>query len=69
MINFGPCEIFSVFQLVEAINTVKMWIQLNVPRIEDGNNFGVSIQEETINELGRAEVYYSLQWKIFAICD
>ena len=37
------------------INTVKIWIQLNIPRIEDGNNFGVSIQEETVNELGRAE--------------
>lgn len=23
---------------------VKMWVQLLIPRIEDGNNFGVSIQ-------------------------
>jgi hypothetical protein len=38
------------------INTVKIWIQLNIPRIEDGNNFGVSIQEETVSELSRAEV-------------
>eukprot|EP01119_Soliformovum_irregulare_P005449 TRINITY_DN1720_c0_g1_i3.p1 TRINITY_DN1720_c0_g1~~TRINITY_DN1720_c0_g1_i3.p1 ORF type:complete len:125 (-),score=39.95 TRINITY_DN1720_c0_g1_i3:171-545(-) len=37
------------------IDIVKVWIHLNVPRIEDGNNFGVSIQEETINELGRTE--------------
>jgi len=37
------------------LNTVKIWIQLNVPRIEDGNNFGVSIQEQTIAELERAE--------------
>jgi len=22
----------------------QIWIQLNVPRIEDGNNFGVSVQ-------------------------
>eukprot|EP01086_Lenisia_limosa_P010883 TRINITY_DN35747_c0_g1_i1.p1 TRINITY_DN35747_c0_g1~~TRINITY_DN35747_c0_g1_i1.p1 ORF type:complete len:262 (+),score=88.48 TRINITY_DN35747_c0_g1_i1:82-867(+) len=36
-------------------NTVKLWIQLSIPRIEDGNNFGVGIQEETIQELGRAE--------------
>jgi hypothetical protein len=29
---------------LEYLNTVKLWIQLNVPRIEDGNNFGVGIQ-------------------------
>lgn len=40
---------------MEMCNTIKVWIQLNIPRIEDGNNFGVSIQEETVNELGRAE--------------
>jgi hypothetical protein len=41
--------------LLEYLSTVKLWIQLNVPRIEDGNNFGVGIQEEVLNELGRAE--------------
>lgn len=55
----------ELLELVEAITTVKIWIQLNIPRIEDGNNFGVSVQvqpllliiqkEEIINELGRAE--------------
>eukprot|EP01134_Creolimax_fragrantissima_P007585 CFRG7585T1 len=45
----------EILQLVEFCNTVKIWIQLNIPRIEDGNNFGVSIQEETVNELSRAE--------------
>jgi len=45
----------EVLQLIEMINTVKIWIQLNIPRIEDGNNFGVSIQEETVSELSRAE--------------
>lgn len=30
---------------------VKMWITLLIPRIEDGNNFGVSIQEETLSEV------------------
>lgn len=28
-----------------------MWITLLIPRIEDGNNFGVSIQEETLGEV------------------
>jgi hypothetical protein len=45
----------ELLELIEMINVVKLWIQLNIPRIEDGNNFGVSIQEETVNELGRAE--------------
>ena len=35
--------------------TLKMWIQLNVPRIEDGNNFGVDVQNECINELSQLE--------------
>lgn len=45
----------EVLHLIELFNTVKIWIQLNIPAIEDGNNFGVSIQEETVNELARAE--------------
>lgn len=42
-------------ELVEIIGGVKLWIQLNVPKIEDGNNFGVGIQEDVIQELARAE--------------
>lgn len=34
---------------------VRMWIQFNVPRIEDGNNFGVSIQEEILAEVSGIE--------------
>jgi len=45
----------EVLQCIDYLNTVKLWIQLNIPRIEDGNNFGVSIQEETISELTRSE--------------
>lgn len=34
---------------------VKLWVQLLIPRIEDGGNFGVSIQEETLGEVMRVE--------------
>lgn len=35
---------------------VKMWVQLLIPRIEDGNNFGVSIQ-----------VHWQLSWESWGI--
>lgn len=46
-----PC----IRQLVEDANVLKMWIQFLIPRIEDGNNFGVSIQEETLAEIRTVE--------------
>ena len=45
----------SVIQLVEDANTLKMWISFLIPRIEDGNNFGVSIQEEALAEVRAVE--------------
>ncbi|GAB6020067.1 hypothetical protein CHUAL_002806 [Chamberlinius hualienensis] len=42
-------------QLVEDTNVLKMWIQFLIPRIEDGNNFGVSIQEDTLTEIRTVE--------------
>ncbi|XP_063071594.1 proteasome activator complex subunit 3 [Engraulis encrasicolus] len=45
----------EIHTLIEKCNTVKMWVQLLIPRIEDGNNFGVSIQEETVAELRTVE--------------
>lgn len=45
----------QMLDMIELIGTVKISIQLAIPRIEDGNNFGVSIQEETVSELSRAE--------------
>ena len=41
-------EMMKVSQMVASI---KMWISLKVPRIEDGNNFGVSVQDEYISSL------------------
>jgi len=49
-------------QLVEDANLLKMWILFLIPRIEDGNNFGVSIQEDTLGEIrtveGEAAAYF-----------
>jgi len=45
----------ELLAMVSNADTVKLWIQLNVPRIEDGNNFGVGVQEDMVSELSRAE--------------
>ena len=45
----------ELLEVIDNFDTVKLWIQLNIPRIEDGNNFGVSVQEDTVSEVSRAE--------------
>jgi len=40
---------------IEHMNQVKVWILLLIPRMEDGNNFGVSIQEEVLGEVRQIE--------------
>lgn len=42
-------------KLVEDSNLMKMWISFMIPKIEDGNNFGVSIQEDTLAEVQSVE--------------
>jgi len=39
----------------EMINALNIWVKLNVPRIADGNNFGVEVQEEITKVLEGAE--------------
>uniref|UniRef100_H2ZYT4 Proteasome activator complex subunit 3 n=1 Tax=Latimeria chalumnae TaxID=7897 RepID=H2ZYT4_LATCH len=56
--------------LIEKCNTVKMWVQLLIPRIEDGNNFGVSIQEavwasnRTVIDRAAADLIQSFRYYI-----
>ncbi|XP_076800085.1 proteasome activator complex subunit 3-like [Clavelina lepadiformis] len=45
----------EIVTLLEAVNTLRMWIILLIPKIEDGNNFGVEVQEETLGELKTVE--------------
>lgn len=42
-------------ELIDQANLIKMWITYLIPRIEDGNNFGVSIQEDTMAEARTVE--------------
>ncbi|CAH1377246.1 unnamed protein product [Tenebrio molitor] len=37
-----------MIKLVEDSKMMKMWISYMIPKMEDGNNFGVEIQEETL---------------------
>ena len=47
----------EVRTLVEKCNTVRMWVTLLIPKIEDGNNFGVSIQVMQCFSLIRTSIY------------
>ncbi|XP_043481326.1 proteasome activator complex subunit 3 isoform X1 [Leptopilina heterotoma] len=58
--NKPICDIIHIVkpyirQLLEDSNLLKMWISFMIPKIEDGNNFGVSIQEDTLAEVQAVE--------------
>ncbi|EDW39642.1 GL15090 [Drosophila persimilis] len=58
--NQSICEIIDVVKpkiraLIEHANVLKMWISFMIPKIEDGNNFGVSVQEDTLTEIRAVE--------------
>ncbi|EIW86913.1 proteasome activator pa28 REG alpha beta subunit [Coniophora puteana RWD-64-598 SS2] len=42
-------------QLADSCDKVKLWINITMPKIEDGDNFGVQIQEEVLTELMRSQ--------------
>ncbi|KAI0660634.1 proteasome activator pa28, REG alpha/beta subunit [Cubamyces menziesii] len=44
------CEV-----LAELCDKVKLWINLSMPKIEDGDNFGVQIQEDVLSEIHRSQ--------------
>lgn len=58
--NTPICDLITVVkpfirELVEDSNLLKMWISFMIPKIEDGNNFGVAVQEETLGEIQSVE--------------
>uniref|UniRef100_H2ZNI9 Proteasome activator PA28 C-terminal domain-containing protein n=1 Tax=Ciona savignyi TaxID=51511 RepID=H2ZNI9_CIOSA len=52
MIEVLKPELRSV---VECCNTVRAWVQLQVPEMQDGNNFGVEVQAEVLEDVRRVE--------------
>ena len=45
----------EVKECVILCSSIKMWITLKIPRMEDGNDFGVAIQEECIDTRSEIE--------------
>ncbi|KAI0361005.1 proteasome activator pa28 REG alpha/beta subunit [Trametes cingulata] len=42
-------------ELADLCDKVKLWINLSMPKIEDGDNFGVQIQEDVLSEIHRSQ--------------
>ncbi|KAL7674441.1 hypothetical protein ACOME3_000721 [Neoechinorhynchus agilis] len=40
-----------VTNICDICNEIKLWIQLHVPKVEDGHNFGVGVQEDVLSEV------------------
>ena len=45
------CPIFRIDILGINCQILRDWIHLHIPKHEDGNNFGVEVQEEALQEL------------------
>uniref|UniRef100_A0A915DLM4 Proteasome activator PA28 C-terminal domain-containing protein n=1 Tax=Ditylenchus dipsaci TaxID=166011 RepID=A0A915DLM4_9BILA len=52
-------------EAIEDVNKDKVWIQFLIPRIEHGNNFGVSIQVTTFHAASSFYVLFGFLEKIF----
>ncbi|KAH6916933.1 proteasome activator pa28 [Coprinopsis sp. MPI-PUGE-AT-0042] len=42
-------------ELAHLTDQVRLWVTLTLPRIEDGDNFGVQVLEEVLGEIQRAQ--------------
>ncbi|KAK5580807.1 hypothetical protein RB653_000831 [Dictyostelium firmibasis] len=49
----------AYIELIEIFSVIRGWITLNIPRIEDGNNFGVDVQEDIIAQITKLEEVYT----------
>ncbi|RWR98693.1 proteasome activator complex subunit 3-like protein, partial [Dinothrombium tinctorium] len=62
--NIQIVEMFNImkekmFDFSNDLKNLRMWINLLIPKIEDGNNFGVSIQKKVLNEIREIDKYNS----------
>ncbi|KAG6911598.1 hypothetical protein DXG01_011901 [Tephrocybe rancida] len=49
-------SLYSLYKIETVYqDELKLWVTLTMPKIEDGDNFGVQIQEEVLSELHRAQ--------------
>ncbi|TEB38952.1 proteasome activator pa28, REG alpha/beta subunit [Coprinellus micaceus] len=42
-------------ELAGLMDKARLWVAMTLPKIEDGDNFGVGVQEEVLGELQRAQ--------------
>lgn len=57
----------ELFGAVSALSTIQAWLQLSIPAVEDGNNFGVGIVMEGIKTV--SEIKKALQDELKTIPD
>ncbi|CAH0473697.1 unnamed protein product [Peronospora belbahrii] len=56
----------EVAQLMSAIQLLQVWIHLQVPKVEDGNNFGVEVQKYAYMHLKEALEKWQKTWDSLA---
>ncbi|KAG6612521.1 Proteasome activator subunit 1 [Phytophthora cinnamomi] len=56
----------EVAQLLAALAQLQLWIQLQVPKVEDGNNFGVEVQKHAFVQLKEALDKWQKAWDSLA---
>lgn len=45
----------KIRDVIDHAGQIKMWLAYSIPKIEDGNNFGVGVQEDTLAEARQVE--------------
>ncbi|KAI0982081.1 hypothetical protein GJ496_004186 [Pomphorhynchus laevis] len=52
------------YHIVDMASTLKLWITVHIPKVEDGHNFGVSVQEDVLGEISdfesRANAFFEI---------